>query len=84
MSTIFELCQVLMETRKSIIYLLVDRLIGLMLALPITMAITERALAAMKLVKTRLQNRMEDGFLVSSSLTLRKDIVWRFDVDHYK
>ena len=31
--------------------------------LPVSTATTERAFSAMKLVKTRLRNKMEDGFL---------------------
>jgi ABC-type tungstate transport system substrate-binding protein len=38
-------------------------LIHLVLTLPILTATTERVFSTMKLVKTRLQNKMEDGFL---------------------
>ncbi|KAJ1273220.1 hypothetical protein BS78_06G262800 [Paspalum vaginatum] len=39
------------------------RLIRLVLTLPVSTATTERVFSAMKLVKTRLRNKMEDGFL---------------------
>ncbi|KAL7205137.1 hypothetical protein ACSBR2_018124 [Camellia fascicularis] len=43
---------------------------------------TARAFSAMKIVKTRLRNRMEDNFLSSYLLTyVDKDIARDFDVD---
>ncbi|XP_057491419.1 uncharacterized protein LOC130777167 [Actinidia eriantha] len=51
MSTISELCQVLVEINKSQHYYLIDRLIRLVLTLPITAATTERAFSAMKRVQ---------------------------------
>ncbi|XP_028075302.1 uncharacterized protein LOC114277602 [Camellia sinensis] len=80
--TISELCQMLVSTRKSTIYPLVDRLIRLVLTLPVSTATTEPTFLAMKIVKTRLRNRMEDDFLSSYLLTnVEKDIVRDFDVD---
>jgi hypothetical protein len=65
MSLIADLCQGLVETEKSTIYPLIDRLIRLILTLPISTATTKRAFSAMKIVKTRLRNRMEDDFLAN-------------------
>jgi glycine cleavage system regulatory protein len=65
MSLIADLCQGLVEIEKSTIYPLVDRLIWLLLTLPVSTATTERAFSAMKIVKTRLRNRMEDDFLAN-------------------
>jgi hypothetical protein len=45
------------KKRKNI-YPLVDKLIWLILTLPISTTTTERAFSAMKIVKTRLCNRM--------------------------
>lgn len=42
---------------------MVDRLLRLVITLPVSTATTERAFSAMKLVKTRLRNRMGDDFL---------------------
>jgi len=53
MSLIADLCQGLVKTEKSTIYPLIDSLIQLILTLPISTAITERAFSAMKIVKTR-------------------------------
>uniref|UniRef100_A0ACD5UTD2 Uncharacterized protein n=1 Tax=Avena sativa TaxID=4498 RepID=A0ACD5UTD2_AVESA len=63
LTTVSELCQQLAATGKNDDYHLIDRLIRLVLTLPVSTATTERAFSAMELVKTRLQNRMEDGFL---------------------
>jgi hypothetical protein len=46
-----------------LIIFFLGRLIRLVLTLPVSTATTERAFSAMKLVKTRLRNKMEDGFL---------------------
>ena len=42
---------------------MVDRLLRLVITVPVSTATTERAFSAMKLVKTRLRNRMGDDFL---------------------
>jgi hypothetical protein len=42
---------------------MVDRLLRLVITLPVSTATTERAFSAMKLIKTRLRNRMGDDFL---------------------
>jgi hypothetical protein len=62
MSSIAKLCQGLVEIEKSTIYPLIDRLIRLILTLPVSTTTTERAFSAMKIIKTRLRNRMEDDF----------------------
>ena len=53
-STISELCQELTKTGKSMIYLLVDKLIRLVLTLPTSTATIECAFSTMKVVKTKL------------------------------
>ncbi|KAK8328838.1 hypothetical protein V6Z11_A11G278200 [Gossypium hirsutum] len=61
-SIVVELRQVLAKTNKSSIYHLLDRIIRLVLTLPVSTTTTERAFSAMKNVKTMLHNRMEDDF----------------------
>ncbi|KAH9781335.1 TTF-type domain-containing protein [Citrus sinensis] len=58
-TSLSELCRRLVETRKSQIYFLLDRLIRLMLTLPVSTATTERAFSAMKLIKTNTSK--QDG-----------------------
>ena len=70
------------EDKKSIIYPLVDRLIRLVLTLPVSTATTERAFFVMKLVNTRLKNKMEDDFLASYMITyIEKDIARNFTIN---
>ncbi|XP_059650575.1 uncharacterized protein LOC132296386 [Cornus florida] len=82
MSTISELCRGLVETKKSKIYFLIDRLIRLVLTLPVSTATTERAFSTMKLVRTQLHNRMEDEFLADYlSVSIEKEIAHTFSTD---
>ncbi|XP_052299699.1 uncharacterized protein LOC102614219 [Citrus sinensis] len=62
-TSLSELCRRLVETRNSQIYFLLDRLIRLVLTLPVSTATTERAFSAMKLIKTTHRNKMENEFL---------------------
>ncbi|XP_059664130.1 uncharacterized protein LOC132309886 [Cornus florida] len=82
MSTISELCRGLVETKKSKIYFLIDRLIRLVLTLPVSTATIERAFSTMKLVKTQLRNMMEDEFLADYlSVSIEKEIAQTFSTD---
>ncbi|GJZ47903.1 zinc finger MYM-type protein 1-like protein, partial [Tanacetum coccineum] len=57
-------------------YPLIDRLIRLILTLPVSTATSERAFSKMKLVKTRLRTTMSDDFLKSSMiLSIEREIV---------
>ncbi|GAV88483.1 LOW QUALITY PROTEIN: Dimer_Tnp_hAT domain-containing protein, partial [Cephalotus follicularis] len=62
--TIAGLCRKLMETGKSIYYL-IDRLLRLVLTLLVSTATTEQAFSAMKIIKTRLRSKMENDFLTN-------------------
>ena len=64
-SSIADLCRGLVEIEKSIIYQLVNRLIRLILTLPVSTITNEQAFSTIKIVKTRLRNRMEDDFLAN-------------------
>ena len=56
----------LVETRRHEIYNLIDRLLRLLVTLPVSTASAERAFSSLKIIKTRLRNKMEDGFLANS------------------
>jgi hypothetical protein len=58
LTNISELCQWLVRTEKSTIYQLVFRAIVLLLTLPVFTATIERAFSAIKIVKTRLRNKI--------------------------
>ena len=82
MSTIYELCRGLKISRKSKIYFLIDRLIHLVLTLPISTATTKQALSTMKLLKIRLRNRMEDELLADNMIVyIKKEIAGNFTVE---
>ena len=66
LSIMLELCQSLARIGKSRTFYLIDRLIRLILTLPVSTATTERSFSAMKIIKTRLQNKMEDEFLADN------------------
>ena len=66
LSTISDLSQWLVSTRKATIFPLVYRIIVLLLTLPVSTATTERSFSVMRIVKTRLHNKMEDEFLTDS------------------
>ena len=57
-------------------------MIRLILTLPVSTTTTERVISAIKIVKTRLRNRMEDDFLVNYLIVyIEKEIVERFTID---
>ncbi|GJR57130.1 zinc finger MYM-type protein 1-like protein [Tanacetum coccineum] len=75
-SSLSALCRGLQKTKKSKIYPLIDRLIRLILTLPISMATSERAFSKIKLVKTTLRSTMSDDFLKSSMIfSIEREIV---------
>ncbi|KAF8412858.1 hypothetical protein HHK36_000830 [Tetracentron sinense] len=82
MLAISGLCQGLVKTGKSVIYPLVDRLIRLVLTLPVSTATTERAFSAMKILKTRLRNKMEDEYLADTLVVnIEKEIAEKFTTE---
>ena len=71
-----------MRTRNSEHYKLVYRSVRLVLTLPVSTAITERAFSAMKVVKTNLRNKVENDFLTDSlMLYIENDIASTFSLD---
>jgi hypothetical protein len=68
MYTISELCRGLAETNKSQHYHLIDRLIRLVLTLPVSTTTTKRTFSAMKHVKIVLRNKMKNEFLTDSMM----------------
>jgi hAT family C-terminal dimerisation region len=76
------LCRLLVETKKSDNYSMVDRLLRLLLTLPVSTASAERAFSTMKIVKTRLRNRMEDDFLTDNLVVyIEKEIAENFTIE---
>lgn len=74
-TTLFKLCKKLVESGKSKRYHLIDRLIRLVLTLPVSTTTTERAFSSMKNLKTKQRNKMSDDFLSNSLVVyIEKDI----------
>ncbi|KAG2666570.1 hypothetical protein I3760_15G069500 [Carya illinoinensis] len=70
------------KDKKSKIYYLIDRLIRLILTLPVSTATSERVFSAMKIVKTRLRNKIEDEFLANNLVVyIEREIAKNFDLD---
>jgi hypothetical protein len=55
-------------TGRHRIYNKLDRLIRLLVTLPVSTASAERAFSSLKIIKTRLRNKMEDEYLANSLL----------------
>jgi hypothetical protein len=91
MSTISELCRGLAETNKSQHYHLIDKLIRLILTLPVSTATTELTFSAMKhvktvlrnkMIKTVLRNKMKEEFLADSMIIyIERELVEDIDSD---
>ena len=80
--TLSSLCQWLVRTRRSTTYPLVHRIIVLVLTLPVSTATTERSFSAMRIVKTRLRNKMEDDFLTNSLIIyIEREIAEKLSID---
>ena len=75
MKGISGLAQKMVETKRDIIYHLVYLLLKLVLTLPVATATVEKAFYAMKIMKNRLRNRMEDEWMNDCLLVyIEKDI----------
>lgn len=74
-----ELCEALKKIGKTDTYYLVDRLICLILILPISTATTKIPFS--NIIKTRLHNKMEDGFLADNMMFYIGKKVEQFNTD---
>jgi hypothetical protein len=81
-STLIDLCRYLVETGRHTIYNLIDRLLCLLVTLPVSTASAERAFSSMKIIKTRLRNKMEDDNLANNLLVhIECDILEDYNYD---
>jgi len=79
LSTMQELCTCLATTKKSEIYYLIDRLLRLIMTLPVSTTTTKRYFFTMKIIKNRLRNKMEIEILASTMIIyIIKDIAINF------
>jgi hypothetical protein len=66
--TLMQLCQIFVGTKRHRVWNMVDRLIRLLVTLPVSTATAERVFSILKITKTRLRNKMEDLYLANSLL----------------
>ncbi|XP_066357925.1 uncharacterized protein [Miscanthus floridulus] len=78
-STLVDLCRGFVKTGRHRIFNLVDRLIRLLVTLPVSTATAERIFSVLKIVKTRLRNKIEDQYLANSLLVQVEGEI----VEHY-
>ncbi|KAJ0433406.1 putative HAT dimerization domain-containing protein [Helianthus annuus] len=79
-STLSDLCKTLVKTNKREEYALVDRVVRLILTLPVSTATTEQRFSAMKIFKNCLRNKMADEYLTNSLVIyIEKEIADKFD-----
>ncbi|KAL6505347.1 hypothetical protein OROGR_025164 [Orobanche gracilis] len=82
LTSIAELGQWLLRTRREITFDLIYRLISLLLTFPISTATAEISFSAMNIVKTRIQNKMEDEFLNDSLiLYIERELAEKITLD---
>ncbi|XP_071725268.1 uncharacterized protein [Rutidosis leptorrhynchoides] len=76
------LVKTLVKTKKNIVYPLVYRLVKLALILSVATATMERVFSVMKIVKTRLKNRIGDEWMNNCLITfIEKDIITDIGTD---
>ncbi|XP_073224849.1 uncharacterized protein [Cicer arietinum] len=66
LSTIQELCSCLVATEKTQNFYLIDRLLHLIITLPVSTITIERSFTTMKIIKYGLRNKMEVDFLADN------------------
>ncbi|XP_042433023.1 zinc finger MYM-type protein 1-like [Zingiber officinale] len=82
LNSLHHLCQTLARTTKSVIYPLIDRLVRLVLTLPVSIATTERAFSGMKLIKMPLRNKMENDLMANTMVVyIERDIASGIDTE---
>jgi hypothetical protein len=75
-STLTSLCRCLVVTGR-------HRLIRLLITLPVSTASAERAFSSLKIIKTRLRNKMEDNYVANSLLVqVEREIVAQYSYEH--
>jgi hypothetical protein len=85
LSSLADLTSGLVKLVKDSSYPMVDKLLRLLLTLPVSTATTERVFPAMKFVKTRLRSKMGDAYLwdylvVLAAMISSDDIIKAYDL----
>ncbi|XP_076952842.1 uncharacterized protein LOC143626741 [Bidens hawaiensis] len=78
--SIVDLCKILVETQLCDEYYLLDRVVRLILTLPVSTATTEKGFSAVKIFKNRLRNKMSDDYLANNlAIYIEKELAESFD-----
>jgi hypothetical protein len=81
-NSLADLTKGIIKTGKSSDYPMVERLLRLVITLPVSTATAERAFSAMKLVKTRLRTKLGDDFLRYCVIVyIEREIAEKFSVE---
>eukprot|EP00267_Zea_mays_P024127 XP_008650399.1 zinc finger MYM-type protein 1-like [Zea mays] len=81
-ATLADLCRCLVSSGRHRVFNLIDRLVRLLVTLPVSTASAERAFSSLKIIKTRLRNKMEDEYLANSLLVhIEGGIVGNYSYD---
>uniref|UniRef100_A0ACD5V0I4 Uncharacterized protein n=1 Tax=Avena sativa TaxID=4498 RepID=A0ACD5V0I4_AVESA len=81
-STLTELCHCLVETGRDAIYNLIVRLLQLLVTLPVCTASAERAFSSLKIIKTRLRNKMADENLANNLVVhIEREIAEKYNFE---
>jgi hypothetical protein len=67
-ATLVDLCRCLISLGRHRVFNLIDRLVRLLVTLLVSTASVEHAFSSLKIIKTRLRNKMEDEYLANSLL----------------
>ncbi|XP_076888487.1 uncharacterized protein LOC143538934 [Bidens hawaiensis] len=83
------LCKSLAKTQLRDEHYFLDRVVRLILTLPVSTATTQRGFSAMKIFKNRLRNNMSDDYLTNNlAIHIEKELVECFDstsvIDEFK
>ncbi|CAK8576821.1 unnamed protein product [Lathyrus sativus] len=73
-----DLSKKLVETRRHVVYLLVHQLLKLAVIFPVSTATIKQSFSAMKIVKTRLRNRMGDEWMNGCLVTYIESDVLKY------
>ena len=89
LSTSQEWCSCLASTRQTKKYLLIDKLLRLIFTLLVSIATTKRSFSAIKIIKSKLRNKMRHGFLAyNKSVYIKREISARISsesiIDDFK
>ena len=77
-SKLTDLCQLLVEIGRDRIYHLIDRLLRLLVSLPVSTASVERVFSSLKIIKTRLRKMEDDNLANNLVVHIEREITEKY------